>query len=154
MSGLEDFLLSACASLVEAGLRARITEPGPELGVEVETPGRLYSLRVPSPGPYPMEVWVGLTIASPTVFSALREREEVVTSALGEARLGWNPHPDGGGWVGMCHRIATSPADLGKEEGQAAAARLLSLHDLVEKGRWGQPRQVTTHRRPRLRLAT
>jgi hypothetical protein len=153
VSGLDTFLASACTALRQDGLQPRITEPGPELGVEVETPGRLYSVRVPSPGPYPIEVWVGLTVASPVVFSALREREETVASALGEGRLGWNPHPDGGGWLGLCHQIAVSPTDLGPDEGRSAASRLIALHDLVENGRWGEPRQVTTSRR-RLRLTT
>jgi len=154
VKALGDFLRSASSALRAAGLEPHITEPGPELGIEVESPGRLYSVRVPSPGPYPMEVWVGLTVASPVVFGALREREEIVSSALGEGRLGWNPHPDGGGWLGMCHQIAMSPADLGPDEGRAAAARLLTLHALVENGRWGEPRRVATSRRPRLRLTT
>jgi hypothetical protein len=153
-SGLDDFLVSASMALQASGLEPRITEPGPELGVEVETPGRLYAIRVPSPGPYPLEVWVGLTVAAPSVFSALREREEIVTTALGEGRLGWNPHPDGGGWLGLCLQIATCPSDLGPEEGRTAASRLLSLHALVENGRWGEQRQITTTRRPRLRLTT
>lgn len=152
--GLDEFLHSASAALRQAGLTPRITEPGPELGVEVEGPGRLYSVRVPSPGPYPLEVWVGLTVASTVVFGALREREEIVASALGEGRLGWNPHPEGGGWIGLCHQIAMGPADLGVDEGRSAAARLVSLHNLVENGRWGEPRQVVTARRPRLRLTT
>ena len=155
MRGLEEFLASASAALRDAGLRPRITEPGPELGVEVESPGRLYSVRVPSPGPYPLEVWVGLTVASPVVFGALREREEVVAAALGEGRLGWNPHPHGGGWLGLCHQIAMSPSDLGGGEGRSAAERLLGLFELVEKGRWGEPRRTpATSRRGRLRLTS
>jgi hypothetical protein len=150
---LEEFLSSACQALAQAGLQARVTEPGPELGVEVESPGRLYSVRVPSPGPYPLEVWVGLTVASAMLYGALREREEVVASAIGDGRLGWNPHPDGGGWLGLCHRIAMSPADLDMEEGRSAAARLLSLHELVEAGCWGERQPVVTSRRPKLRLA-
>src|SRR5207302_381453 len=82
VKALSDFLRSASSALRAAGLEPHITEPGPELGIEVESPGRLYSVRVPSPGPYPMEVWVGLTVASPVVFGALREREEIVSSAL------------------------------------------------------------------------
>ena len=154
MSGLDSFLASACEALRDAGLEPNITEPGPELGVEVEAPGRLYSVRVPSPGPYPLEVWVGLTVASPAVFGALREREEVVAATLGEGRLGWNAHPDGGGWLGLCHQIATVPSELGDGEGRSAAARLVSLHELVENGRWGEPRRLPVTRRPRLRLTT